>query len=56
MTSDLLSLAEDAVGRALKAGATAADALALDRRGIEVSVREGNIEKLEQAVSFCRSL
>lgn len=49
MTSDLLSLAEDAVGRALKAGATAADALALDRRGIEVSVREGNIEKLEQA-------
>jgi PmbA protein len=49
MTSDLLSLAEDAVKRALKAGATAADALAVDRRGIEMSVREGTIEKLEQA-------
>jgi PmbA protein len=49
MTSELLSLAEDIVGRALKAGATAADALAVDRRGVEVSVREGNVEKLEQA-------
>jgi PmbA protein len=49
MTDDLLSLAEDTVRRALKAGAHAADALAVDRRGIEVSVREGRIEKLEQA-------
>jgi PmbA protein len=49
MTSDLLSLAEDAVKRALKAGATHADALAAERRGIEVSVREGTVEKLEQA-------
>jgi PmbA protein len=49
MTSELLSLAEDTVQRALKAGASAADALAVDRRGIEVSVREGNIENLERA-------
>src|SRR5207237_1615677 len=49
MTTDLLSLAEDIVRRAIKAGASDADALAVDRRGIEVSIRAGNIEKLERA-------
>ena len=49
MNPDLLSLAGDAIARAKKFGATAADALAVDQRGIDVSVRDGIVEKLEQA-------
>jgi len=49
MIDELLSLAADAVAQARKLGADAADALAIDRRGTDVELREGHIEKLEQA-------
>lgn len=49
MTNDLLSLAGDAVSHARKLGADAAEALAVDGRSTEVEVREGHIEKVEQA-------
>jgi PmbA protein len=49
MKDDLLNIASDVVKRALKAGATAADAMAVDGRSTEVSLRAGVIEKLEQS-------
>ncbi len=49
MIDDLLTLAADAVAQARKLGADAADALAIDRRGTDLELREGRIEKLEQA-------
>lgn len=49
MTKDLLSLAETALARAKRFGATAADALVIDGHSLEVSVREGAIENLEQS-------
>lgn len=49
MSEALLDLAMDAVARARRLGASAADALALERRALEIEVREGAIEKLEQA-------
>ena len=49
MSAALLDLASDVVGRALRRGATAADAFAVERRALEVAVREGTVEKLEQA-------
>lgn len=49
MTDDLLSLAGDAVAYARKLGADAAEALAIDGRSTEIEIREGKIEKVEQA-------
>ena len=49
MKDDLLNIAADVVARALKRGATAADAMVVDRRDTEVSIRQGVVEKLEQA-------
>lgn len=49
MIDTLLTLAGDAVAQARKLGADSADALAIDGRSTDVSLREGQIEKLEQA-------
>lgn len=49
MTKDLLKLAEAALARARQFGATSADALIVDGRSLEVAVREGAIENLEQS-------
>lgn len=49
MTKDLLSLAQNALARAKHFGATSADVLAIDGRSLEVAVREGAIENLEQS-------
>ena len=49
MTKDLLKLAETALSRAKHFGATAADALVIDGHSLEVGVREGSIENLEQS-------
>ena len=49
MIDNLLTFANDAVAAAMKLGADAADALAVDGRGTDIEMREGNIEKLEQA-------
>jgi PmbA protein len=51
MTADLASIAQDIVARAIKAGASAADALAIESGSIDVGVREGNIEDIEQSES-----
>ncbi|WP_119271892.1 TldD/PmbA family protein [Taklimakanibacter deserti] len=49
MTKDLLKLAETALSRAKHFGATAADALVIDGHSLEIGVREGSIENLEQS-------
>ena len=49
MIDELLTLAADAVAAARRLGADAADALVVDRRGTDLEMREGGIEKLEQA-------
>ncbi|MGE3875063.1 MAG: TldD/PmbA family protein, partial [Parvibaculaceae bacterium] len=49
MTRDLLKLAETALSRARRSGATAADVLVIDGRSLDVGVREGAIENLEQS-------
>lgn len=49
MIEDLLTIASDAVAHAMKLGADAAEALAVDGRSTDVELREGKIEKLEQA-------
>ncbi len=49
MIDTLLTLASEAVAAARKAGADAADALAIDARGTDIAMLEGRIEKLEQA-------
>jgi PmbA protein len=49
MTDELLNIAADVMARALKMGATSADAMVVDRRDTEVSIRQGVVEKLEQA-------
>jgi PmbA protein len=51
MTIDLLSLANDVVKHALKAGATSADALAISAEDKGVSLRHGVIEEFEQSES-----
>jgi PmbA protein len=51
MTTDLLTLADDVVQRALKAGATSADALAISSEDKGVSLRHGVIEEFEQSES-----
>jgi len=49
MTDDLLSLAGEAVSHARKLGADAVHAVAADGRSTEISILDGNIEKVEQA-------
>jgi len=49
MTKDLLKLAETALSCAKQFGATAADALVIDGHSLEIGVREGSIENLEQS-------
>ncbi len=49
MIDDLLSLAGEAVAHAVKLGADAVHAVASDGRSTEIELREGSIEKLEQA-------
>lgn len=49
MTKDLLALAQTALARARHFGASAADALVVDGRSLEVAVRDGAIENLEQS-------
>jgi PmbA protein len=51
MTADLASIAQDIVARAIKAGASSADALALDAQSVDIGVREGRVENLEQSES-----
>jgi PmbA protein len=49
MTKDLHALAQTALARAKHFGASAADALVVDGRSLEVAVRDGTIENLEQS-------
>jgi PmbA protein len=49
MKDELLNIAADVMERALKLGATAADAMAVERRDTEVSIRQGVVEELVQA-------
>jgi PmbA protein len=49
MTDDLLNIAADVMARALKLGATSADAMVVDRRDTEVSLRQGVVEELVQS-------
>jgi len=49
MTKNLLALAETALARAKHFGATSADVLVIDGSSLEVAVREGTIENLEQS-------
>jgi len=49
MIDQLLALAADTVKAASKRGADAAEAMIADGRGTSISIREGNIEELEQA-------
>jgi PmbA protein len=49
MTKNLLALAETALARAKYFGATSADVLVIDGSSLEVAVREGTIENLEQS-------
>jgi PmbA protein len=49
MIDDLLAIAADAVKYARKLGADAAEALIVDRRGTDIEIRDGAIEKLERA-------
>ncbi len=51
MIDDLLTVANDVVARALRKGASAADALAVEGRSTDISIENGKIEKLEQAES-----
>jgi PmbA protein len=51
MTTTLVELAADLIRRAGKRGADAADAIAIDRFDIEVGIRDGKLERLEQAES-----
>ena len=51
MTTDLLSVASDVVALAMKAGATAADAMAISSEDQQVTLREGIIEEMERSES-----
>lgn len=51
MTLDLLSVASDVVKLALKSGATAADAMAINSRDQDVTLRHGVVEQFEQSES-----
>ncbi len=49
MNKELLDIAQDIVSRALKQGATAADAMVYERRDSSISIRQGVVEELEQS-------
>jgi PmbA protein len=49
MSDELLNIAADVMSRALKLGATAVDAMAVDQRSTEVSIRNGQVEELVQS-------
>ena len=49
MIDDLLNLASDTVKKARAMGADAAEAMIIDGRGTSITIRDGNIEELEQA-------
>jgi len=49
MNKELLDIAQDIVSRALKQGATAADAMVFERRDSSISIRQGIVEELEQS-------
>ncbi len=49
MTTDLLGLAQETLDLVLKAGASAADVMVVERRDASISIREGTVEELEQA-------
>ncbi len=49
MNKELLDIAQDIVARALKHGATAADAMVYERRDSSISIRQGVVEELEQS-------
>jgi PmbA protein len=51
MIDDLLNVASDVVARAIKQGATAADALAVEGSSTEVSINNRKVEKLEHSES-----
>jgi PmbA protein len=51
MTADLLSLLDDCIGRAIRAGADAADALAYDSQSLNVARRLDKPERLERSES-----
>jgi PmbA protein len=51
MTNASLSIAEAAIAAAKRAGADAADALIINRRATDISIREGKLEKHEYAES-----
>jgi PmbA protein len=51
MIDELLNVASDVVSRAMKKGATAADALAVEGGSTEVSINHGKVEKLERSES-----
>jgi PmbA protein len=49
MIDELLTVASDVVSRAIKQGATSADALAVEGSSTEVSINHGKVEKLERS-------
>ncbi len=51
MIDELLTVASDVVSRAMKKGATAADALAVEGGSTDVSIIHGKVEKLERSES-----
>jgi len=51
MKNELLDLAQDTMNMALKAGATAAEAMVSESRDSSISMRHGVVEELEQAES-----
>lgn len=51
MIDELLNLASDTVKKALRQGADAAEAMIVDSRGTSTTIRDGNIEALEQSDS-----
>ncbi len=51
MTNDLLTLLDDCIGRARKAGADAADALAFDSQSLSIARRLDKPERLERSES-----
>ena len=51
MTNELLELAQETMNLALKAGATAAEAMVAESRDSSISIRHGVVEELEQSES-----
>lgn len=51
MKEKLLNIAADLVARAQRLGATAAEAMAVEQSSVEISIRGGNVENVEQSES-----